>query len=406
MRRIFLVILVIVTMFSGVACEKNVKSSSMKANSYLDGGNNDVIIITSVTPLSGPQSSTGEAIKNGAQMALDERKDSFTKKGFKLKFSPEDDKADPKVGVSIAQKLIKNKNVLANVAHFNSGVAMPASEIYKTDNLLMMSPANTAVDITRRGIECVNRIVASDDVQGAVAANFSFKNLKAKKVFIIHDKTTYGQGVADEYKKAFEILGGKILSFEGITAGKKDYEEIVTKVAKAAPDVVFFGGVYPEAGLIIKQMKDKNIKAKFVGPDGVDSDELVKIAGVNVVGTYYTTTAGNSSETDKGKVWAEKYKKEFNKKPESYAAYGYDAMQIVLNAMEKAIENNGGKKPTRNMVTKAVKEIGVYSGIATKAEFDQKGDNKLAEVFIYEYKKAEYPATLVSKISAKDISGN
>lgn len=406
-KRIIAIFLVCLFIFSLVSCNRNLSNEqdSTKGDNLKNSSSN-VISIASVTPLSGSQASIGEAIKNGAQMALEERKAEFKEKGFELKFSPQDDQSDPKVGVSVAQKLISDTSVLGNVAHFNSGVAVPASEIYKTDNLLMLSPANTAVEITNRGIKCVNRIVASDDVQGAVGAKFSFNNLNAKKAFVIHDKTTYGQGVAEEFKKAFATLGGEILGFEGITAGETDFNGVLTKVASENPDVLYFGGIYPEGSLIIKQMKEKNIKAKFVGPDGMDSAEVVKIAGESSIGNYYTSTAGDSSKTEIGKAWAKKYEKTFNKKPENYAAYGYDAMQVVLNAVIKAIEDNNGEKPTRLMVTEAIKKIKLYEGIATKVILDEKGDNKEAVVFVYEFKKAEYPADMVYNVSAKEILAN
>jgi branched-chain amino acid transport system substrate-binding protein len=355
--------------------------------------------------LSGPQASIGEAIKNGAQMAIEERSDEFSEMGFELEFLPRDDQADPRVGVTVAESLLSDPDVLANVAHFNSGVALPAMDVYNEDNLLMVSPANTAVEITQKGYKCVNRIVGNDKVQGAVAVNFSYNDLNSEKVFIIHDKTTYGQGVAEEFKTAFEELGGEVLAFEGINAGDSDFSGVLTNVQNVNPDQVFFGGIYPEGSLIIKQMKEKNITAKFVGPDGMDSGEVVNIAGDSAIGTYYTSTAGDCSSTDEGAAWAQSYEEQFNKAPENYAAYGYDATQIALNSLKVAIENNNGEKPTREMVADAAKEIEPYSGIATEVELDENGDNKKAVIFVCKFEEASYPANLVNSISANEVFG-
>lgn len=366
------------------------------------GSKGDVVKIASVTPLSGSQAALGESIKNGAKLALTERIDEFKKLNIDLQFSPQDDQADPKVGVSVAQKLIADKDVLGVVGHFNSGVAIPSSEIYKKVKLVMVSPANTAVAVTERGLEDVNRICTRDDVQGPVAADFALNDLSAKTAFVIQDKTTYGQGVADEFKKRFAEKGGTVVGYEGITAGESDFSGVLNKVTTVKPDVVYFGGIYPEGSLIIKQMKEKNITAKFIGPDGMDSDEVIKIAGDSAKGIYYTTMAADITSTDAGKAWAEKYKKEFGKSPENYAVYGYDAMNVLLDGLKKAIENNGNKKPTQEQVTKAVRAIKGFEGIATKVSLNSKGDNLDAVMFISQFKEAKYPPTVVKTITAKD----
>jgi branched-chain amino acid transport system substrate-binding protein len=286
------------TTIAMAGCTKGANSSS----------NGATVKIASVSPLSGSQAAIGESIKNGAKLALTERSDEFKKLNINLQFSPQDDQADPKVGVSVAQKLIADKDVLGVVGHYNSGVAIPSSEIYKNVNLAMVSPANTAVAVTERGYEDVNRICTRDDVQGPVAADFALSDLSAKTAFVIHDKTTYGQGVADEFKKRFADKGGTVAGYEGITAGESDFSGVLNKVAQVKPDVVYFGGMYPEGSLIIKQMKEKNITAKFIGPDGMDSAEVVKIAGDSSKGIYYTTMAADVSLTEEGRAWAEKYK--------------------------------------------------------------------------------------------------
>jgi branched-chain amino acid transport system substrate-binding protein len=269
---------------------------SKSANSNSAG---NLIKIASVSPLSGSQAAIGEDIKLGAQMAFDEKKAELEKLGFKVEFAPQDDQADPKMGVTVAQKLIADKSFMAVVGHFNSGVAIPSSEIYNKDNLCMVSPGTTNPDVTDRKLPSVNRICARDDVQGPMGADF-VKGLGAKKVFIIHDKTTYGQGIAQEFQKRAKAIGLEVAGFEGITAGESDFSGVLNKVSSVKPDVVYFGGIYPEGSLLIRQMSEKGIKAKFMGPDGMDNAEVVKIAGNAAIGTFYSSPAADIARTPEG----------------------------------------------------------------------------------------------------------
>lgn len=360
----------------------------------------NVIKIASVTPLSGSQAAAGENIKLGAQMAFDERKAEIEKLGFKVEFLPQDDQADPKVGVAVAQKLIADKDVLAVDGHWNSGVAIPSSEVYAKDNLCMVSPANTAVQVTDRKLPSVNRICARDDVQGPLGADFAVKDLGAKKVFIIHDKTAYGQAIADEVKKRVEADGAAVAGYEGITAGETDFSAVLNKVVGEKPGVVYFGGIYPEGSLLIKQMKEKGISAKFIGPDGMDEAEVVKIAGDAAIGSYYTSPAADITLTPEGKEWAKRFQDKFGKQPANWSAYGYDAMNVIIEGLKKAIADNGGKKPTRQQVCAAVRATKDYKGITSTITFDDKGDNKGAKLYIAEFKEAKYPPTVIKNVSA------
>lgn len=360
----------------------------------------NVIKIASVTPLSGSQAALGEQIKLGAQMAFDEKKGELEQLGFKVEFAPQDDQADPKVGVAVAQKLIADKDVLAVDGHFNSGVAIPSSEVYAKDNLCMVSPANTAIEITDRKLPSVNRICARDDVQGPLGADFAAKDLGAKTIFIIHDKTTYGQGIADEVKAQAATDGMEVAGYEGITPGESDFSAVLNKVAVVNPDVVYFGGIYPEGSLIIKQMAEKGIKSKFIGPDGMDDPQVVTIAGNACIGAYYTSPAADISRTPEGKAWVDSFKAKFGKEPSNWSAYGYDAMNVIIEGIKNAITANGGKKPTREQVSTAVRAINGLKGITSTISFDDKGDNKGAKLYVAEFKEAKYPPAVIKEVNA------
>lgn len=363
------------------------------ANNESEG---NVIKIATASPLSGSEAAVGESIKLGAQMALEEKKEAFKQLGFELKLFPTDDQADPKMGVANANKMIADKDIMAVVGHYNSGVAIPSSEVYNKGNLPMVSPANTNPMVTDRKLPTVNRICIRDDFQGPAGAQYA-KKVGMKSVFVVHDKTAYGQGLADEFKKEAEKQGIKIVGYEGITKGELDLNAVLTSVKAANPDLIYFGGMYAEMGVLVNQARDKGIAAKFMGGDGIDSSELVKIVGKNAVGVMYTTAAAPITVTDAGKAWAEKYKQQTGKDVESYSAYGYDAAMIALNAIEATIKANGNKMPTRELVTAEIRKTADFKGVATTVTFDDKGDNKNAKCYIFEFKKDSYPGELVGE---------
>lgn len=357
----------------------------------------NVIKIATASPLSGSQAAMGESIKLGAQMAIEEQKAAFEAMGFKLELAPQDDQADPKMGVTIAKKLVADPAVMAIVGHLNSGVAIPSSEEYNKGNLAMVSPANTSPEVTDRGLPVVNRICTRDDLQGPAGANYAKDKLGAKSVFVIHDKTAYGQGLADEFKKEAEKIGINVVGYEGITPGEVDFSAILTLARAAKPDLIYFGGMYPEAGVIYKQSKEKGITAKFMGGDGLDNSEIVKIAGSkNIIGLMYTTAAAPITSPE-GKAWAEKYEATFGKKTEAYSAYGYDAAAVALKGIENAITANGNKMPTRQQIAEEIRKIQDFKGIVTTISFDDKGDNTNAKVYIFEFTKDTYPGDLVGE---------
>ena len=360
-----------------------------------------VIKIASVTPLSGSQAAMGETIKNGIELALSQRVEEFKALGFDLQFSPQDDQADAKVGVSVAQRLIEDKDILAIIGHYNSGVAVPSSEVYNQGGLAMVSPANTATSVTDRGLPIVNRICARDDAQGPAGADFLF-GLGLTSVFIIQDKTTYGQGVADEFQKRFQAIGGTVLGYEGITAGEADYSAVEEMIRATGAQAVFFGGIYPEGGLLIKQLKEKGIEVAFLGPDGMDSAELVSIAGDAVIGTYYTSVAADISGTEKGAAFAAAYAAKFGKAPEGFSAYGYDAMNVALDAIKSAVAANGGALPTREQVTASIRATSGFVGVATNVTFNGIGDNTEATVYVLGFEAAAYPPKVIEAIPVKD----
>ena len=344
--------------------------------SQIEAQGKGTIKIATQSPLSGGQSALGEGIKLGTQLGIEKFKGNLEKAGFKVELVPYDDQAKPDVGVSNAKNIIADKDIMVVIGHLNSGVAIPSSEVYKEVNLPMISPANTNEKVTDRGYPNVNRVCGRDDVQGPVGSEFAHTQ-KVKTVYIVHDKTTYGQGVAEFFKADAEKKGIKILGFEG-TEEKSNFDPIITPIKAKNPDLVYFGGIYDQGAPFFKQAREKGVKSKFLGPDGMDSSDLVKIGGKAVVGMYYTTAAAPTS-SPAAKAFVEEYKKKFSKNPEPYAAESYVATAIAIKALESITA--GGKAPTREGLAAAIRKV-KYQGMTGSIEFDDKGDPKRASYYV------------------------
>ena len=301
----------------------------------MDAQSKGTIKIASQSPLSGGQAALGEGIKLGAQLAVEKLKGNLEKMGYKVEFVPFDDQAKPDVGVANAKNIIADKDIMAVIGHLNSGVAIPSSEVYKEVSVVMISPANTNPVVTDRGYPNVNRVCGRDDVQGVVGSEFAHGTMKVKSAYIVHDKTQYGQSIAEFFKADAEKKGIKVVGFEG-TEEKSNFDPILTPIKAKNPDVIYFGGIYDQGAPFFKQAREKGIKAKFMGPDGMDSSDLTKIAGKAVVGMNYTSAAGPASALPKAKAFVDEFKKKFGKNPEPYAAEAYDAATIAIKAIEEA----------------------------------------------------------------------
>ncbi|MGZ8518865.1 MAG: branched-chain amino acid ABC transporter substrate-binding protein [Candidatus Binatia bacterium] len=368
--------------------------AALPATSWAQKGK---IKIAVQAPLSGEQAALGEHIKLGAQLAVEESVKAFKALGYDLVLVPQDDQAKPEVGVANARNMVADPEVLVIVGHFNSGVALPASEVYKDAMLAMISPANTATEITDRGYPNVNRVCGRDDVQGPVGARFAAQELKAKSVYIIHDKTLYGQGVADNFRNEAKKLGINVLGFEG-TEERANFSPMINPLKAKNPALVYFGGIYHQGGLLLKQLREKGVNAKFMGPDGLDSAEMAKIAGSSVVGSYYTSVAGPPDAYPETAAFAKKYKQRFNKDVEAFGLYGYDATQVGIKAMEQWLKANPNKKPSRAEVSTAVRNIKGFKGVTGPIEFDSKGDPVKAKYFVLQFDKQSYPGKVVKII--------
>ncbi|MCS6847282.1 MAG: branched-chain amino acid ABC transporter substrate-binding protein [Anaerolineae bacterium] len=338
------------------------------------------IKIATQSPLSGPQAALGTGLRNGADLGLQDMGKMLTEMGFEVELAPFDDQAKPEVGAANAKNIASDPDILCIVGHLNSGVALASLPTYKDNNLAMVSPANTNPKITESGYENAFRVVGRDDVQGAVGEEFARTEMKIKSVYIIHDKTDYGQGVAEFFRQQAEKNGIQVLGFEG-TEEKSNFESILTPIQAANPDLIYFGGIYDQAGPLFRQARDRGITAQFLGPDGLDSPELLKLAGDAVKGMYYTSVAAPVSQFPDAAKFAEDYKAKFKEDAPPFSAQAYDAMGVCIRAIQQAAEKAGGK-PTRAQVVQAIREGGEYKGITGTYTFNAKGDPVTSTYFV------------------------
>jgi branched-chain amino acid transport system substrate-binding protein len=341
------------------------------------------IKIATQSPLSGGQSLLGVDIKNGAALALEQLAGPLTDMGFTVELAPYDDQASPDVGVANAKNIVADSSILCGVGHLNSGVMIPSSEEYHTAGLAFVSPANTNPVVTTRGYEEVFRIVGRDDVQSPVAATFAVNELGAETVYIVHDKTAYGQGVAEFFRTAVEKDGVEVLAFEG-TEETANFDAIVTPLLAANADVVFFAGIYNQAGVFFKQARDAGYEGTFMGTDGMDASGLADLAGDALTkggGMVYTAVAGPASAYPKAAKFATDFEAKFGGSPQPFAVQGYDSMGVCLTAIKNAADAAGGEVPTRKAVVDAIHAL-TYEGVTGTISFDSIGDLPVASYFI------------------------
>lgn len=354
------------------------------------GGAAGTIKIATQSPLSGGQSAIGVDIKNGAELALEQLKGPLEAMGFKVELAPYDDQANPDQGVNNAKQIVADPAILCVVGHYNSGVQIPSSEEYHNAGLANVSPANTNPRVTDRNYKEVSRIVGRDDVQGVVAAQFA--NSKGMKTtYVLHDKTAYGQGIAEFYQREAETLGMQVLGFEG-TEEKANFDALLTPITAANPDVIFFGGIYDQASVFFKQAREKGYQGMFLSDDGYDSPEAINIGGPALLeggGLYYTTVAGPAKLYPGTAKYQTDFKARYNADPKPFSAQGYDSMALCLKGIEEAAKANGNKMPTRQQVTDAVRALKDFPGITGTINFNSKGDLTTAKYFVIQVTSAD-----------------
>ena len=329
-------------------------------------------------PMTGSDAAFGAQLKNGVVQAVADLNAAGGIMGQQIELVTGDDAADPRQGVSVANNFV-GEGVHFVVGHFNSGVTMPASEVYVENGVLMITPGSTNPQVTDRGLWNVFRICGRDDQQGGVAGSYIAQHLKDKKVAIVHDKTTYGKGLADETRKAMNAQGVKEVLYEGVSAGEKDFAALVSKVKNSGADVFYWGGVHTAGGLILRQMRDQGVGAVFMSGDGIASDEFAAIAGPGAEGTLMTFGPDPQKRPEAKTIVDEFLAKGY--KPEAYTLYSYAAVQILKQAIE------GAKSLDPKTVAQYMRSGVPFNTVIGDIAFDEKGDIKQVAYVMYTWTK-------------------
>jgi branched-chain amino acid transport system substrate-binding protein len=345
-------------------------------------------------PLTGDLSALGLGIKNSVDLAAKTANKKKYVDGVTFKIEALDDQAQPSSGQQNATKLVADKSVLGVVGPLNSSVAESMQKVFDDAKLVEVSPANTNPALTQ-GTDWQNskkrvytsyfRTATTDAIPGPVAAQYLFNDAKKKKVFVIDDKKTYGAGLAATFTAEFKKLGGAVAGTEHINPDSKDFSAIATKVKNSGADVVYYGGEYPQAGPLSKQIKAAGAKIPVVGGDGIYSADFIKLAGASAAGDLATSVGAPVEELPSAKEFVANYKTENYKEAyEAYGGYSYDSAWAIIEAVKKVVEDNDGKLPddARAKVTAAMQNVS-FDGVTGKVAFDEFGDATNKQLTVY-----------------------
>lgn len=341
------------------------------------GGGAEVVEIGSVAPLTGPQAHLGKDNDSGARLAVDDlNAQGVTVGGRKitLKLVSEDDQTDPKTATIVAQKLV-DRGVKGVVGHLNSGTTIPASKIYADNGIVQISPSATAIAYTAQGLKTAYRVMTNDAQQGKALGEYAAGKLGAKRIAIIDDRTAYGQGLADEFEKAAKASGAQIVAREYTTDRSTDFLAILTSIKAKSPDLIFYGGMDVQAAPMVKQMRSLGITSTFMGGDGMQHAEFLKLAGPDAEGVVASSPGLPIARMPGGPEFEQKFTAKYGQ-IQNYSPYAYDAVMVMVKAMQRA----GSTDPAKYLAELAKTD---YQGVTGHIRFDGKGDLAGGVVTLY-----------------------
>jgi branched-chain amino acid transport system substrate-binding protein len=360
------------------------------------------VVIGVDAPLTGSLSALGQGIKNSVDLAVQTANKNKEVPGVTFKIEALDDQAVPATGKANATKLVGMKDVLGAVGPLNSGVAQSMQADFDKANLTLVSPANTGPSLSqgdnwgkgefKRPFKSYFRTCATDVVQGKFAANYLFKDAGKKKVFVVNDKQTYGAGLAAIFSAEFKRLGGTVVGTDSVTVKETDFSSTANKIKSSGADSVYFGGQYPEGGLLSDQVKKAGAKIPTMGGDGIYDPQFIKASGEANDGDLATSIGYPVEKLPTAKKFIADYQAAGYKDP--YAAYGgysYDAAWSIIQAVKAVVAANNGKLPddARAKVTEAMSKVS-FEGVTGKVSFDQYGDTTNKQLTVYQVKNGAW----------------
>lgn len=329
----------------------------------------------------GPDGEIGTAPIRGSMLAIDEWNAKGGLLGKKIEAVVRDDEGKPNQAVAVAQELV-SAGVVAVVGHFNSGCSLPASDVYSQAHVLQVTPASTNPQITERGLPHVFRVCGRDDQQGSVSANFAFDSLKVGQVAVLHNKTPYGQGIADNFRRTYETRGGKVVLFDGLAGEEMDFRATVAALQKAGAQAVFWGGMYNQGGPFYNQLRQAGFKGAFLGGDGIYEAKLIETVGPEADSVFVTFGPDYKALPGAAELLS-RYQAKFGGEAGGYTIYGYDAANVLFAAIQKAGTTNAAK------VAEALRSQ-EWPALTGSLAFDAKGDLKKTNYVVWTIRKGAF----------------
>ncbi|SBT93037.1 amino acid/amide ABC transporter substrate-binding protein, HAAT family [Streptomyces sp. DI166] len=371
-----------------------------------DNGKTTTLTIGVDAPLSGENSTTGLGLQYGSQIAVDEANEKKLVPGVTFKLKAYDDKAQPATGQTNATAITGDKTAVGAVGPLNSGVAQTMQQVFASANMVQISPANTAPELTqgkdwqtdkKRPFKTYFRTSTTDELQGSFAADYAFNGLKKKKAFVVDDKQTYGAGLAKIFNEQFKKFGGKVVETDHVNTGDKDFGSLVTKIKNSGADVLYYGGQYDESALLTKQMKDAGVKIPLFGGDGMFATTYIEAGGAATEGDLATAIGVPADTLPAAKTFIETYKsKGYKGDYGAYGTYAYDATTAIIKAVKAVVDANDGKVPSdiNDLRSKVVDEVqkSDFEGLTGKVAFDEYGDTTNKQLTVYQVTKGEWKA--------------
>jgi len=344
-------------------------------------------------PISDGAVALGKGMVKGASLAITQANASQELKdlGITLKPVEGDDKGDPTTGGNVATQFASNPNLVGVMGHLNSGVTRVAVKIYNAANIVQVSPANTAVDLTQMGMTNYFRVCTVDSVQGPVAADYAFKTAGIKVAYVVDDSTVYGTGLADEWAKQFTADGGKVVAREKTGDKDTDFKALVSKIKAGNVGIVYYGGIYNSGALLSKQLKEGGVAVPLMGGDGIFDPEFIKLAGAaNAEGDLATSVGLPVDKAPGGAKFLADFAAAYpGEKPAAYDAYSYDAANVIIKAIVEVAKASGADKVAttdgKKAIIAAVAKTS-FDGVTGKVAFDKNGDTTNKAITVYAVK--------------------
>jgi len=368
--------------------------SNKSSNSGSSANGEKTVTIGTIAPLSGSLSALGAGINNGVDLAVKQANANKTIKGWTIRYEPQDDQALPNVGAQVASKLASESNVGGVVGTLNSSVSQQVQPVLHQANIVQVSPANTGISLTqgpnfakgdkKRPFANYFRVATTDAIQGPFAANYLYTTAGKKTVATVDNQLAYGVGLVKAFGQQYTKLGGRILDHESVTVGQKDFSAVISKIKPLNPQAVFYGGEYPEASLLAKQMKAAGLDIPLMGGDGIYDPAYIKVAGAAANGDLATSVGAPTASLPTAKSFVTDYKAAGYKEGYSaYGAYSYDAANVIINALAKALNGKGKIDDSVKQAIITDVQNTKMNGVTGSVAFDQFGDttNKVLTVY-------------------------